>query len=219
MFLPLRGEEQLRGRLPHLADAAGRRLELQREHRLHRVDDDQGGPQTRDLFEDPLEAGLRQQIERRPALVEFRGAEPLSSGLDLMLGFLARAVQDRSGRVREVRGRLQQERRLADARLAADQDERSRHNAAAQHAIEFADAGGEARRYHRVDVFVQPRPGRRSERIPVARGRRRRAAARTLGNRLLLDERVPRTAVRAAAKPFLRLRAAFLAGVDRLRFH
>ena len=38
--LPLRGEQQLRRRLAHLADAAGRRLELQREDRLDRVDDD-----------------------------------------------------------------------------------------------------------------------------------------------------------------------------------
>ena len=35
----LRGEQELRRRFAHLADAAGRRLELQREHRLHRIDD------------------------------------------------------------------------------------------------------------------------------------------------------------------------------------
>jgi hypothetical protein len=32
-------------------------------------------------------------------------------------------------------------RRLANARLAAKQHERTRHDAAAEHAIEFADAG------------------------------------------------------------------------------
>ena len=35
----LRGEQELRRRFADLADAAGRGLELQREHRLDRVDD------------------------------------------------------------------------------------------------------------------------------------------------------------------------------------
>ena len=65
--LPLGGEQQLRRRLAHLADAAGRRLELQREHRLDRIDDDQRRLDARDLLEDALEAGLGQQIQRRVA--------------------------------------------------------------------------------------------------------------------------------------------------------
>ena len=43
----------------------GARLELEREHGLDRVHDDERRPQARDLFEDPLEAGLGEQIERR----------------------------------------------------------------------------------------------------------------------------------------------------------
>ena len=43
---------------------------------------------------------------------------------------------------REVRGRLQQQRGLADARLAADEHQRARNDAAAEHAIELVDAGG-----------------------------------------------------------------------------
>ena len=65
--LALRREQQLRRRFAHLPDAAGRRLELQREHRLNRIDDHQRRLDARDLLEDPLEAGFGEQIQRRVA--------------------------------------------------------------------------------------------------------------------------------------------------------
>ena len=89
--LSLGREQQLRRRLAHLADAAGRRLELQREDRLHRVDDDERRLEAGDLLEDPLEAGLGEQVERRRA-----DAEPLAARLDLVLGLLAGAVEHRA---------------------------------------------------------------------------------------------------------------------------
>ena len=135
----LRGEQELRRRFAHLADAAGRGLELQREHRLHGIDDDQRRPDAADLFEDALDAGLGEQVERRIA-----DAEPIAARFDLMLGFFAGRIQHGADRLREVRGGLQQQRRLADARLAAEQHERSGNDAAAEHAIELADAGRDA---------------------------------------------------------------------------
>ena len=114
----------------------GRRLELDRKHRLDRIDDDERRLEARDLFEDALDAGFGQQIERRRA-----DAEPIAAALDLVLGLLARRVEHRTDLAREVRGGLQQQRRLADARLAAEQHERAGHDAAAEHAIELADAG------------------------------------------------------------------------------
>ena len=90
--LRLGREQQLRRRLAHLADAAGRRLHLQREHGLDRVDDDQRRLEPGHLLEDALEAGLGQQVERRVA-----DAEPLAARLHLVLGFLARAVEHRPG--------------------------------------------------------------------------------------------------------------------------
>jgi hypothetical protein len=57
-ILPLRREEELRRRLAYLTDASRRGLELDREHRLHRVDDDQGRLESRDLLEDAFDAGL-----------------------------------------------------------------------------------------------------------------------------------------------------------------
>ncbi len=70
----LRGEEQIGRRLPHLADAARRGLHLQREHGLNGVDDQQRGLHAVDLLEQPLDAGLGQQIQRRAA-----DAEPLAA--------------------------------------------------------------------------------------------------------------------------------------------
>ncbi len=134
--LSFRGEQKLRGRLAHLADAAGRRLELDREDGLDRVDDDERRLQPRDLFEDALDACLGQQVERRGA-----DAKAIAAALDLVLGLFAGCVENRADLAREVRGRLQQQRRLADARLAAEQHERTGHDAAAEHAIELADAG------------------------------------------------------------------------------
>ena len=98
----LRREQELRRGFAHLADAARRRLELQREHRLHRVDDDQRRLDAADFFENALDAGLGEQIQRRVA-----DAEAIAARLDLVLGFLAGRVEHRPERMREVRGRLQ----------------------------------------------------------------------------------------------------------------
>ena len=89
-----------------------------------------------------------------------------------------------------MRGGLQQQRRFADARLAADQHERSGHDAAAEHAIELADAGRQPLGDDGVDVGVELRPGRRRQRVALLRRWRRRR-----GHRPLLDERVPRAAL------------------------
>ena len=126
---------------------------LQREHRLDRIDDDERRLEARDLLEDALETGLGQDVERRAL-----DAEPLAARLDLVLRLFARAVEHRPERLREVRGCLEQQRRLADARLAADEHQRPRDDAAAEHAVELADAGRQPLGDERVDVRVQLRP-------------------------------------------------------------
>ena len=208
-ILPLRGEEQLRGRLAHLADAAGGGLEAEREHGLDRVDDDERGTEARDLLEDALEARLGEDVEGR-----LLDPEPLAARLDLMLGFLARAVEHRPDGARKVRRGLQEERGLADARLAADQDERSRHDTAAEHAIEFADAGGNPLGDDRVDVGVELRSVRSGQRVPLGQIGATHGDCR---RRPLLHHRIPRPAVGAAPEPLGGLRAAFLAGEDGFR--
>ena len=150
--LAFRREQELRRRFAHLSDAAGRRLELDGKDGLHRVDDDQRRLEPRDLFENALDAGLRQQVERRCA-----DAKAVAAAFDLVLGFLAGRIEDWSDIGREMRGGLQQQRGFADARLAAQQHQRARNDAAAEHAIELADARREARRVSRFDFCVQLR--------------------------------------------------------------
>src|SRR5690349_5527002 len=120
-----------------------------------------------------------------------------------MLRFLAGGVEDRADVLREVRGGLEEQRRLADARLAAEQDERSRDDAAAKDTVEFADPARDALGLRRLDVRVTLRPLRRRSRQRVAMAlveRRRRV------RRALFDERVPRAAVDTAPLPLRRLR-------------
>jgi hypothetical protein len=89
-------EQKIRRRLPHLTDAARRRLQLQRKHGLNRVHDQERGLEAIDLFQQPLDARLGEQIQRR-----VRNAQPLSAHLDLMLGLLAGAVQHRPHSARQ----------------------------------------------------------------------------------------------------------------------
>ena len=127
--------------------------------------------EARDLLENALDAGFGQQIQRRRA-----DAETIAAALDLMLGLLARRVEHRADLAREVRRRLQQQRRLADAGLAAEQHERAGHDAAAEHAIELADAGRQPHGVRSLDLRVQLRASRRAE-LGVAVRRPLRAAA------------------------------------------
>ena len=142
-------KQELRRRLANLADAAGRRLKLQREHGLDRIHDHQRRLHAADFFENALDAGFGQQVERRIA-----DAEAIAARLDLMFGFLARRVEDGTDRLREVGGCLQQQGGLADAGFPAEQNQRSGDDAAAEHAIEFADARRDAIGFRGFNVRV-----------------------------------------------------------------
>ena len=65
--LPFRGEQELGRCFAHLADAPGRRLEFQREDRLHGIDNDQRRFDSCNLFKDALEARFGQEVQRRGA--------------------------------------------------------------------------------------------------------------------------------------------------------
>jgi hypothetical protein len=125
-------------------------------------------------------------------------AKPLAARLDLVLRFLAGAVQHRSDRPRHVGGSLQQQRGLADPGLAAQQDQRAGHDAAAEDAIELVDARRKPGVLLDFDLGIQARRCRgASERVAMTRRRPRIAR----GRRSLLDKRIPRAAVRTAAEP------------------
>src|SRR5262249_56898306 len=101
----------------------------------------------------------------------------------------------------------EQERALADAWIAADQDQRAAHHAPAQHPIELVDAGADAVVPLHRDVLEWARRG----------GRRSGAARRALRGRPLLDELHPGAARAPAvrARPGLGAREpALLTAVD-----
>ena len=162
--------------------------------------------QALDLLEDALERGLGHQVE--PAALD---AEPLAAQLDLALRLLARDVEHAAvGAAEQVR-HLQQQRALADPRLAADQHQRARHDPAPEHAVELVDARGDARLLGVVDRVEGLRARRRLAHelrvgTALARGRRRLLA--------LLDEAVPLAAVGAAPEPLRALEPAGLAGEE-----
>src|SRR5262249_54013391 len=104
----------------------------------------------------------------------------------------------------ELGGKLQQQRRLADAGLAADQHGGARHDAAAAHAIELGDARADAR-----DLLASL--GERLERDHPALGGFGEARARRRSRIRLFDERIPLAAGSALSDPARRHRAAVLA--------
>ena len=106
------------------------------------------------------------------------------------------------------RHHLQQHGRLADAGIAAHQQRRARHHAAAADAVELGDAGNPPRQ-RRAGAG---KPGKGQLPAPGAAQAPGRALARQL-----LDERVPAAAGVAPPGPFRLGGAAFLTDEARLR--
>src|SRR5881397_283024 len=95
---------------------------------------------------------------------------------------------------RERGGDLDQECRLADAGVAAEQQHRAAHEAAAGDAVELGDATGEPRRLVR---FARER----LERERTALARRAAGLLRARGGGVLLGDRIPLAAGVALALP------------------
>src|SRR3954468_11710029 len=109
-----------------------------------------------------------------------------------------------------MRRGLQQQRRLADARLTAEKDERTWDYSAPQHAIELTDAGREPHRIRQRDIVVQLGVGTAAELTVAILGSRCPSGIDRDGWPLL-DQRVPGSALGAAPDPFRGLRPALLA--------
>ena len=107
-------------------------------------------------------------------------AEPLGAEPDLGDRLLARDVDDRLAGLRERAGGLQEQRRLADARIAADEERRAAHEAAAGDPVELGDAGRDARRL----VGRRRRARSSATTRPLRERARRRAGADAAGRRL-----------------------------------
>ena len=116
--------------------------------------------------------------------------------LHLRNGFFARDVDDTISFCGERRRRLHQKRRLADAGIAADEDCRAAHEAAAGCTVEFGYAARNTRRV--LDLARQC--GERNRSALAWRAQALRPAADAAG-RAFLDQRVPLAAGFALAAP------------------
>ena len=188
--------------LAHLRDATRRRFEIGQEHRLDRVDDQRAGLHVVEMRLHDRQIVLRP--EQEPV---GRDAEPVSAHLHLHRGLLGGDVQDRRGSLRQRPGRLEKQRALAHARVAADQHQRAAHHAAAQHPVELADPGADTVVGLHRNLFQGTGPG----------GSHARAPRRARRDRPLLDELHPAIAGAPAVGTRAGLGArepAFLAAID-----
>ena len=96
----------------------------------------------RERRHDILDRGFGGEFDRRIGQAEALGAQP-----HLRDGFFAGDVDGAVTAARVGGGDFDQQRRFADAGIAAKQQHRTAHQPAAGHAIEFGDAGGKPRRF------------------------------------------------------------------------
>jgi hypothetical protein len=120
-------------------------------------------------------------------------AETARAQAHLLDGFLARDIQYAPTGAGELRGGLQQQRGFADARVTTDQNDGCGDQPPAQHAVEFCDPGGRARR--RVGFAVQ------SDKSDALAGGSLARRARTRRGGVFLDG-VPFAAGLAPPDPF-----------------
>ena len=192
-------DQRLRG-APDLADGAGRGVDRLGPHGLDRVDHDEIEALGRERADDILDVGGGREPDRR-----VRQAEPFGPHPHLRGRFFARNVGDAATLAGQRRAGLDQQRRLADAGFAAEQDHGARHEAAARHPIELADAGLGAER-------LGAGGGETLEGdLPALRQRLAGGRCADPAGRRLLDDGVPGPAGVALPLPAARHRAAGLA--------
>ena len=197
---PLGDPDQRLGGGAHLGDRARRRLERVDMHGLYRIDDQRphgagGVGRTVDRGDDIADGGRRGKGDRRAGKPQAARAQA-----DLGLGLLAGHIDGAAAGAGDTGGRLKQESRFADARVAAHQRRSAGHEAAAEHPVELGNPRRQARgrRIGRREVGERERPSDAG-----AAGARRRGG--------LLDQGVPGAAGLAAARPFSVRGAAGLA--------
>ena len=192
------------GRGAHLRHGSRRGIDGVEPHGLDRIDHrDAGSVGPLERGHDVAHRRGGNQLDRR-----VRKAQPFCAEPHLVDGFLAGDVGASGVLFGQRRRHLQQERRLADARIAADQQGRAHDQAAAAHTVELVDAALETRR-------LRCRAGEAGEFEQAAAfstlAARHHRAGRAGGGAGFLGDRVPLAARFAAAIPLGGDRAARLA--------
>ena len=169
----LGGHGQRRGDRTHLGDAAGDAVGLGGGHGLHRVDDHQAGLHLVDVAQRHLQIGFGGQVDLVVRAAGAFGAHP-----DLARRLLTRQIQRALAGLRPAVRDLQQQRRLADAGIAREQRHRPGDQPAAQHPVQFADAGVEVAGVAGIDRADRHRGRGRGDRAPHRASRSPRRAPR-----------------------------------------
>ena len=186
----------------HLRHATGCARVVRMNHRLDRVHDDEFRVDPLDRVSDRVDIRFRVDVE-----VGALDAEPFRPQFDLTRAFLSGDVQDAVTALVDLRRNLQQQGGLADSRVAPDQNQRTGHDAAAQHMVDFFHLRFDTRQVFGLDVLDRDR----FRYVPAE-----------IGTLLLLHcfrrfplflHLVPSAAVRAASQPFRRLVSASLTNV------
>ena len=189
------------GAAADLGDGPGRRFHRLRPHGLDRIDDGERGRPPCDsvatMSSTLVSAASSTEASAKP---EALGAQP-----HLRHRLFARDVGDAVPAVGERRRGLHQQRRLADARIAAEQDHRAAHEAAAGDAVEF----GDARSACAAPPCVSPARPSSGNILPFARRGSRRDGARPAGSR--------RRSPRRSCSSRRRLRTCLSSGCRRRR--
>ena len=180
---------QLTGYFLDLADAAGRRADLVSVDGLDRIDHDRGRPEFLNGFENLFERSFGQNVQRRSL-----HAEPFPTHFNLLRRLFAGNVQDAFALRDQAREGLQQEGRLANARIAANQNHRAGNHAAAENPVEFPDPGATA--MFADDFDLANRNGLRGPQL-----QHRTAAAARRSAQAFLFHAVPATAVGTPTQP------------------
>jgi hypothetical protein len=134
---PRLGDLDQRGR--HLLDLrhpAGCAIDVGTADRLHRVDDEQAGVDLLDVPQHCREVGLGRQVQLRRDR-----ADPFAPQPYLRSRLLTGDVEGGMGRAGRARRDLEQQRRLADAGLPCQQDDRAGHQPTAEDPVELVDPG------------------------------------------------------------------------------
>ena len=130
---------QCGGALAYLADTARRGAQFVEVHGLDRIDDHRRRPELAHVLDDCVQVRLGQYIE-----VVCRETKPARTHLDLLRRLFAGHIEQPASALGQLCADLQQEGRLADSRVPADQDQRAGNDAPAQHAGELGDGDGDA---------------------------------------------------------------------------
>ncbi len=203
MPLCLAKARQLRRALAHLGHRPGRRLHRVRPHGLDRVDHRDSGAQAHQRGQNLFQVDLGQQLHATDIQLQ----PPRAQG-DLLARFLAGDIKHVLAGLRQTRQRLQQQGRLADARIAADQHDATGHQPATEHAIEFFHPGGLPRLFARTYLGQHLQAPGAAQRGEVATRRLRRFDHG-------LDQGVPLPAARTLTLPLGQTGAALGAGILR----